>query len=252
MLEGYKQGIANGYAGGINLYRYVESAPVGMVDAWGRGNVVVPEIGPANLGFLPGHVEFDIKVAVAASSNDLRTVVDWRPSEMLVPPMASSCHRDRVAFAHYVEDIRVQIGGGIVGRHRYVLDTQIPYPFQRQWTTGKSEAIMRDNPGPRKGILWFGRFTHAGLRSLYMNFIDYAICEEGKEKEFSYGDVRWGFFLDWQKTLGAFSPARHCFRAMRGRLPSSECLSKAQSERTCLWQSQTRLQSRFERKCYGR
>ena len=121
---------------------------------------------------------------------------------MLATPRASKCHCDRVAFVQYVEDIRVEIGGLVVGRHRYVLDTHNPYPFQRQWTIGKSEAFMHDNPGPRQGILWFGRFTHAGLRSLYMNFIDYAICGEGKEKGFSYGDVRWGFFLDWQNNFG--------------------------------------------------
>ena len=140
----------------------------------------------------------------------------------------------------------------VVGPHRYVLDTHNPYPFQRQWTTGKSEAFMHDNPGPRQGVLWFGRFTHAGLRSLYMNFIDYAICGEGKEKGFSYGDVRWGFFMDWQKTLATFSPARHFFRTNRGRLPSRNRLFKALSARICLWRSQTRLRSRFERMCYGR
>ena len=66
-----------GYSGGINLYGYVESAPVGLADSRGKGNVAVPEIGPPNLGFLPGRGEFDVNVAVATSGNDVRTVVDW-------------------------------------------------------------------------------------------------------------------------------------------------------------------------------
>ena len=191
-----------GTSGGINLYGYVDSSPVGALDASGTTDVAMPQIGPANLGFLPGRGGFKISVAVAPSGNNVQAVVDWLPSKLLATPAVSKCRCDRVAFVQYVEDIRVTIGGLVIGKHRYVIDTKNPYPFQHQWTTGKSQADMNDNPGPQGGGLWFKHFSHTGLRSLYMNFIDYAVCEKGREKGFSYGDVRWGFYLDWQKNFG--------------------------------------------------
>ncbi len=175
-----------GYAGGVNLYEYVEGRAVNSTDAAG----LLPAL-TAGRGCMS-------TVTVASDTPDsVAAVLRFVPSRAVV----KRCLCKKIVFVQYVKSQeRTWFGVSASG---WQVDTANPYPHQDPWTPGKDSASMFDNPGR------FIRGTNITfwpwwLWTLSMNFKDSAYCAEGKEAGKVYGTAEWGFEIDkYPRPLGS-------------------------------------------------
>jgi RHS repeat-associated protein len=194
-----------GYRGGINLYGYVNSSPVGSVDAQGRQVYLGPGSGwgdnsPPPFGlsadrwespgahFVGGMGKFTAQVDWKSAYSS-SVVVTFFPGNRL---KNKKCGCKLIGFVQYEKDATAFSSHGSVALPSgWSVDSGFPYPYQTEWSPGgKHYAELRDAPGLRNlGPYLYNQWVFEAR--------DVAVCLSGHDKGDSFGAVYWGFYFNW-------------------------------------------------------
>ena len=219
-----------GYQGGINLYGYVDSSPVGMVDAWGTvpwltfsegGWTYTSSGNPATATVTPANVPNPAAASAGPPPPFGLSADRWEnPGAHFVGGMGKftaqigwmsayssgvvvtffpgnrlknkKCGCKLIGFVQYEKDATAFSSHGSVALPSgWSVDGGFPYPHQTEWSPGgKHYAELRDAPGLR----YLGPY-------LYNQWVfearDVAVCLSGHDKGDSFGAVYWGFYFNW-------------------------------------------------------
>ena len=183
-----------GYQGGINLYGYVNSSPVGSVDAWAHSSLSFPS------NFVKGMGTFSI---IASNSNisSYRTHVRVK----FTPSAAAKCRCKEIEFIQFANTTyyhtflsnstkwHLDNGKGSYGKAKYYHGHWPFFAGQTPWTdippqTGIFPAEVSDTPGGGEGI------ANVAIRQ---EFKVYAVCTHGPDAGKSFGYLSWGETMSW-------------------------------------------------------
>ena len=177
------------YRGGTNLYGYVNSSPVGMVDA--AGMAAVPTTVPGMLATLKparGYFKGSLKRHTNYSSH---LQLSFYPSEKV--KKCGLCNE--IKFVQFVQQTWAYKGWLYYFVHKsdqhWHLD-MIPgaakppfYPYQTPWLASfaRAPAQMHDYPGDYAPVHHYALFQQT--------FLTFAVCTNGKEAGSAYGKEAW-------------------------------------------------------------
>ena len=210
------------YINGANTYQFVDSSPVGNVDAEGLQSYAQDQVqGQAEVAAANSETAYENQFASPEPShyrpqgtftvkmflpgpNSVGVVVQYN----LPPSLAmKSCKCTKIAIVQYVKDVSSWGNGGIslhgVG---FTLDGGFPYgkgdrKMSQPWVfgSGGTTATLDDNPSAAVwgngivGVTLLNAFTTQRL----FEARHVAVCLSGADKGVYYGAVEWGFYENW-------------------------------------------------------
>ena len=209
-----------GYAGGINLYGYVDSSPVGSFDPVGMAAIPTTVTGLmasliSNRGYFDG--------TLSSQGSGYRARRHSYLSLSFVPSKdVTKCkYCNKIMFVQFYQEGWTGGLGSIFshGTNGWVNDVKgsgepFPYyPYQTPWVLGGSPANMTDDPGDDAILPGF-------LTSLQQTFVTFAVCVGGKEAGHAYGEENWGHIFQFVSTFN-FWRSSTVTRNLQGASPPS-------------------------------